>query len=240
MNEQAPVKAATPSNEFGPVGALRVIQQVCGDVGMTPAQRLAVVQVILYADNGTGLAWAAYRTIMQKTGLAPGTIRAALRYAEGRYLNRHTSGRNGAIQYRIALHGMKRASKIEAPTASHTEAPALQSALPGASHTEAILAPVSNPKKKGAADKPPPAESTNGAGARLLGLFAELFKTKVGEPFAGNKPALGRFLKTQAASIGEPEAELRGDAGGYADDPRAVAGGAILAEERAGGDRAKK
>jgi len=96
------------ADSFGPVVALRAIQAVCGDRDIGAAQRLAIVRVILHAENGTALAWAAHRTIEKETGLAPATIRAALRHAEGRYLRRHNVGRNGAIQYRIALQPVKR------------------------------------------------------------------------------------------------------------------------------------
>lgn len=142
-----------------PVEALRAIRRVCTDAAMSPAQRLAVVSVILRADNGTGKAWAGYRSIRAETGLAPATIRDGLKHAEGRYLRRCGVGKNGAIQYQ-ALQAVKRASTGEAPGASQAEALALHSALDGASASENKLTPVSNPKtnprKKRAADRPPP------------------------------------------------------------------------------------
>ncbi len=141
---------------------------------MTPAQRLAIVAVILRADNKSGLAWAAYRGITKELGLSPATIRDGFNKAEGRYLERAGIGLHGAVQYRV-LRPTDSASTYEAPgasqtealaphsgplSASQTEAPALHFALSSASQTEAILTPMSNPKSnpstKRAADKPPP------------------------------------------------------------------------------------
>lgn len=130
--------SGNPSGDFGPVAALRAVQCVCADRGMTPAQRLVIVRVILYANNETGLAWAAYRTIRKETGLSTGTISEALRYANGRYLTRHAVGCNGALQYRIAFQPVKRASKDKAQ--------ALQSVPSGASASAAILTPSTNPR----------------------------------------------------------------------------------------------
>ena len=133
------------TSTFPPVEALRLIGRVCADRDLGPAQRLAIIRVVLYAANDTGLAWAAYRAIRRETGLAAATIRAALRLAEGRYLARDGIGPNGAVRYR-ALQSVKRASTTEARAASTTEAPALQSLARGATVSEAKLAPVTNPR----------------------------------------------------------------------------------------------
>ncbi len=169
-----------PREDFGPVAALRAIQCVCADKRMTPAQRLVIVRVILYANNETGLAWAAYRTIRKETGLSTGTIVAALRYANGRYLTRHAVGCNGALQYRIALQPVKRASKDKAQ--------ALQSVPSGASASAAILTPSTGPntdsrKARRKATRPNPQVK------QFIAWFCEAYRTARGRAYvvAGGK-----------------------------------------------------
>lgn len=167
---------------FDPLEALRAIRCVCGDVCMSPAQRLAVVSVILRAENGTGKAWAGYRSITAETGLAPATIRDGLKRAEGRYLRRCGVGRHGTTQYQ-ALQPVKRVSTNESPSASQNEAPALQSALASASTREDKLTPVSNPttnpSKKRAADKPPPDPRVK----EFIDWFASRYHEVRGRPY---------------------------------------------------------
>ncbi len=119
---------------FSPTDALQAIQAVLADTNIPPAQRLAIVRIITWARNGTGMAWGSYRAITRGTGLSSATISSAMKYAEGRYLHRHARGEKGAIQYKVALQSVKRkstssASKSKAQTpssASKSKVPALQ------------------------------------------------------------------------------------------------------------------
>jgi len=189
-----------------PVDALRVIARVCDDRGLTPAQRLAVVRVILHAGNADGLAWASYRAIRRETGLASATIREALRIAEGRYLARHAVGPTGAIQYRVALQPVKRPQD---ESASASEAGALHSATRGASACDDKLTPETN--EGGAAGRnPPPAfvlttqedkPATSPIG-ELVALWVSEYERATGRPFTTAKAArtrLGGCLKNLLA-----------------------------------------
>jgi hypothetical protein len=204
---------------FPPVEALRTIARVCSEKALTPAQRLAVIRVVLYAANDTGLAWASYRAITKETGLAPATIRAALRFAEGRYLLWAGVGRQGAVQYRIALQSVKRST---GESTSQAEALALHSAPESASQAEAKLTPITNPKtdpKRRAADKPPPDPRVN----TFLDSFCKSYAEVLGRPYIVQDGKDGKLVKRLLKSL---------DGNGSADAPAELqrAAGNMLAD----------
>ncbi len=202
--------SGNPSNAFGPVAALRAIQRVCADRGMTPAQRLVIVQVVLYADNATGLAWAPYRTIQRATGLASGTIGAALQYADGEYLRRHAVGRHGAVQYQVLpRHYLTRGSTAEAPpSASASDALARQSARSSASGTDAILTPSSSYKHR------PSKQSHAAASLEAAGGMGALREKEKG------KATVGRRARARRSRAGVPTSKKRVKKKTLSPDPR--------------------
>lgn len=131
-------------SKLSPTDTLRCLRALHSDPLIEPAQRSAVAWIILCADNKTGCAWASYENIHKNTGLAPATIREALRRAEGKYLRRAGLGRKGAIRWRVALQPLKCTSTIEV----QPEAPALQPLPPCTSTTEDILTLYTSPLQK--------------------------------------------------------------------------------------------
>jgi len=157
MTAEANAAAPPAAGSLSPTDALRTLRALHSDPKIESAQRSAITWIILCADNKTGLAWASYENIRKNTGLAPATIREALRRAEGKYLNRAGLGRKGAIQWRVALQPLKCRRDAEPPpalqplkcTTTIEVQPALQPLAPCTSTIEDILTLSSSPKKKG-------------------------------------------------------------------------------------------
>lgn len=160
-----PQDSASDRGEGGlsPTDALRTLRALHSDPAIEPAQRSAVAWIILSADNRTGCAWASYKNIREKTGLARATIREGLRRAEGKYLQRAGLGRKGTIHWRVAVQPLNRSSAIEPQPAVQPLTPAVQPLAASGSTVEPILTlyssassgPSKNRRGKGAAPPDP-------------------------------------------------------------------------------------
>jgi len=207
---------------FGPVDALRAIRAVNEDKGLGHAQRSVIVQVIVRADSETGLAWAGYRSIRKATGCAPSTIRAALDYAEGRYLRVHAVGAKGSVQYAVALQSVKRSGDTSATV---SEAPALQSAKSCATVTVEKLTllscPTTDPKRGGA----PRSSKRDPRVRQFLTWFAGEFKARVGREYVVTWPKESAIVKKLLGQI-----DATGDGGDSAVAELQRAAGNMLAD----------
>lgn len=198
---------ANPTNPLSPTEALRTIRAIVEDKSLTVGQRLAIVAIVLRADNATGIAWAGYRSMVEATGLAPATISGALQKA-GKYLKDGKPGRNGAASYIVkALQWVKRASVSEAPLdpagASVGEAQRFSDCSASASVTEHILTPVtnplSNPSKKRAAKQ----RAADPAVKTFIDWFSDEYNGVVGTPYVVSHGKDELLVKKLLAAIGD-------------------------------------
>lgn len=197
---------------FSPLDTLRVIRAVNEDRGLSHAQRSVILQVVLRAGGDTGLAWAGYESIRKATGCAFDTIKAALAYAEGRYLHRHAVGAKGSRQYKVALQPVERSEDACAPASG---APALQpveSCAPASGNKLAPqTSPTTNPKRKrarrkAAAPSGPRRKKGSKAQAKaeaLVKLYAEIVKPRRDDHSRrqGEKNAVALLAKHSAEEL---------------------------------------
>ena len=126
MAEKRGRKTADRAAPFSPVEALRVIREILADTSMGNAERIAAAAVVCCADNGTGAAWASYRSIHREFGLSLDSIAGALRShggkAIGKYLAVIGRGKQGSVQY-AALRQSERYGQQSALCSSGSSAP---------------------------------------------------------------------------------------------------------------------
>lgn len=96
----------------------------------------------------------------------------------------------------------------EAPVTPQGDSGKQPARVPSGLEAAAPLGDVPKPRKRKTTAKPAK-PAGDGAGGRLVKLFCDQFKVKVGEAYAGNKAALGKWLKGQGKAVGEIEATLR-------------------------------
>ena len=170
MSDDNSIDGASDSgHKFSPVQALRLIREILSDRSMTHSERIAAAAVVFCMDNGSGTAWASYRSIREEFDVCNRRIAGALRAdggkAIGRYYRRSARGSKGSVQY-AALSREERSTSQSALTTralkgskrSHGESAGKRSALSRGesqrSHGERHSYPkVLAPKKKGAAKK---------------------------------------------------------------------------------------
>ena len=208
-------------NTLSPVEALRAIRRVMADKkSLTPAQRLAIIGVIVRADNKSGKAWASYSGLRNEAGLGLGTIRSAMEKARGVHLAvEPRRGRHGSLQYRILKGGNGQASTTETvslPDSSDTDSdrPALPSGAPSTTNTVMTLAPLSRPNESD------PRESAHNASVQWTGERFRFPETFFSEYVPRTWPDIdrrriereiercGRYYVEKGKGVKEPESTL--------------------------------
>jgi len=105
------VTAATPpalpvagaAQVLSAVDVLARLEALVHDTTLTPAERLAVIDLVLHVDRRTGEAFPGVRLVCQECGSHPRETCAGIAKAEGRHIVKTGRGRHGATIFGLVL-----------------------------------------------------------------------------------------------------------------------------------------